>query len=146
MATFSRRATVDWVGDVLHGSGDVTAGTSAFAVPVTYPRIAGEPPTMTSPEELLAASHATCFGIGLRSVIGQRGGSARRVLVTATITAEKGSRAIRIQSSHLDATIEGLDGLEPEMLPAIARTAEEGCTISAAIRGAVAITVDVNAV
>jgi osmotically inducible protein OsmC len=130
---------------VIHGSGGVTAGTNAFSVAVTYPRIAGEPPAMTSPEELLAASHATCFGIGLRSVIAQRSGSAERVRVTATITADKGSRAIRIQSSHLDATIEGLAGVEPEMLPELARTAEEGCTISAAIRGSVAISVDVRA-
>jgi hypothetical protein len=50
MGTFSRRATIDWVGDVLHGSGDVTAGTSAFAVPVTHRGIAGEPATMISPK------------------------------------------------------------------------------------------------
>ena len=57
-----------------------------------------------------------------------------------------GSRAIRIQSSHLDARIEGLAGIEPETLREIARAAEEGCTISAAIRGSVAITVEVSAV
>ncbi len=146
MANFSRRASIDWSGDVLRGAGSITAGSEAFSSAVTYPRLAGEPPGTTTPEELLAASHATCFGIGLRSVIGQRGGTARRVRVTATVTAEKGLRGIRIQSSHLYGEVEGLSGIETGSLPEIARAAEEGCTISAAIRGSVAITVDVNAV
>ena len=146
MATFSRRATIDWSGDVLHGAGGVTAGTEAFSVPVTYPRLAGEPPGATSPEELLAASHATCFGIGLRSVIGQRGGTATRVQVTATITAEKGARGIRVKASHLHGEVEGLAGVEPGTLPDVARIAEEGCTISAAIRGSVSVTVVLRAV
>ena len=81
MATFSRRAVLEWNGDVMDGAGDVSAGTRAFAVPVTFPSTAGETPGKTTPEELLAASHATCYGIGLRSLIGRRGGRARRVTV-----------------------------------------------------------------
>ena len=146
MATFSRRATIEWNGDVLRGAGAVTAGSDTFSVGVTFPRIAGEPPQTTTPEELLAACHATCFGIGLRSVIGHRGGGATRVRVTATVTAVKGGGAIRLRSSHLEGEVEGLAGLSPETLPEIARAAEEGCTISAAIRAAVAITVDVRVV
>ncbi len=146
MAIFSRRAMLDWTGDVLRGSGAVAAGSKAFAVDATFPRIHGEPPGSTTPEELLAAAHATCFGIGLRSQIAQRGGAARRVRVTATITAEKGGGAIRVQSSHLTGKVEGLEGLGPEALADVARAAEEGCTISAAIRESVAISVDVRAV
>ena len=89
MATFSRRAVLEWNGDVVDGAGDVTAGTRAFAVPVTFPSATGEAPGKTTPKELLAASHATCSGIGLRSLIGRRGGRAQRVAVTATVTAEK---------------------------------------------------------
>lgn len=146
MAVFSRRAVLDWSGDVLHGAGTVSAGSQAFGVAATFPRLGGEAPGTTTPEELLAASHATCFGIGLRSVIAQRGGTARRVLVTATITADKGARGIRIQGSHLDGVVEGLAGIDPDTLPEIGRAAEEGCTISAAIRPAVNITVQVRAV
>lgn len=145
MATFSRRAVLDWSGDVLHGSGAVAAGSEAFAVGATFPRLGGERAGRTTPEELLAASHATCFGIALRSVIAQRGGTAARVHVTATITAEKGARGIRIQSSHLAGAVEGLSGIAPEALPEIARAAEEGCTISAVLRGSVAIGVEVGA-
>ena len=146
MATFSRRATIEWTGDVLRGAGTVTAGSETFSAAVIFPRVAAEPPQTTTPEELLAASHATCFGIGLRSVIRQRGGSASRVRVTATITAEKDGGAIRLRSSHLEGEVEGLAGLSPELLPEIARAAEEGCTISAAIRAAVAMTVEVRSV
>ena len=146
MATFSRRATLDWSGDVLRGAGAVTAGSEAFAVGATFPRMRGEPAGSTTPEELLAAAHATCFGIGLRSVIAQRGGTAACVHVTATITADKGAGAIRIQSSHPVGEVEGLARVSPEALPDIARAAEEGCTVSAAIRGTVAISVDVRAI
>lgn len=145
MATFARSATLDWSGDVLRGSGEVSAGSAAFTAGASFPRIRGEPPGTTTPEELLAAAHATCFGIGLRSVIAQRGGAARRVHVTATVTADKGAGAIRLQSSHLSGEVEGLAGIDPGTLPDIARAAEEGCTISAAIRGAVTITTEIRA-
>ena len=143
MAMFTREATVEWSGDVLRGAGAVSAGSEAFTVAVTFPRLRGEPSDTTTPEELLAASHATCFGIGLRSVIAQRGGTATRVRATATITAEKGAAGIRVRTSHLRAAVEGLEGIERSMLPEIARAAEEGCTISAAIRGTVTVSVEV---
>ena len=111
MAAFSRRATLDWSGDVLRGEGAVTAGSDAFTVGATFPRLHCEPAASTTPEELLAAAHATCFGIGLRSVIAQRGGTAQRVRVTVTITADKGGGAIRIQTSHLSGEVEGLAGV-----------------------------------
>jgi osmotically inducible protein OsmC len=145
MATFSRHAVLEWNGNVMDGAGQVNAGTGAFAVPATFPSTAGEPTGNTTPEELLAASHATCYGIGLRSLIGRRGGRARRVMVTATITAEKGPRGIRIQSSHLRGEIESLEGIDDEQLQEIAQETRERCTISIALEGTVAITYDVIA-
>jgi lipoyl-dependent peroxiredoxin len=144
MATFSRSAVLDWSGDVPRGSGRVAGGSEAFAVAATFPRLAGEPAGATTPEELLAASHATCFGIGLRSVLAQRRGSAERIRVTATITAEKGGGAIRLKGSRLEAEVTGLAGVAEEALEAIARAAEEACTISAALRATVPITVEVR--
>ncbi len=144
MATFSRHAVLDWTGDVTDGVGQVTAGTGAFAVPATFPSTAGEA-AKTTPEELLAASHATCYGIGLRSLIGRHGGRARRVTVTATITAEKGPRGIRIQSSHLSGEVESLEGIDQARLEAIAQETRDRCTISIALEGTVAITYAVTA-
>ena len=141
MATLSRRAVLEWHGDVMDGAGDVTAGTRAFAVPVTFPTTGGEAPGKTTPEELLAASHATCYGIGLRSLIGRRGGRARRV----TVTAEKGPSGIRVQSSHLSGEVEALEGVNHAQLQEIARETRERCTISVALEGTAAITYDIVA-
>jgi lipoyl-dependent peroxiredoxin len=145
MATFSRRTILEWNRDVLDGAGDVTAGTRAFAVPVTFPSTVGEASGKTTPEELLAASHATCYGIGLRSLIGRRGGRARRVTVTATITAEKGPSGIRVQSSHLSGEVEALEGIDHAQLEEIAQDTRERCTISIALEATVTITYDIIA-
>jgi osmotically inducible protein OsmC len=145
MTQFSRSAEIEWHGDVMHGSGRVTAGTKAFAVPITFPSTSGEAPGKTTPEELLAASHATCFGIGLRSVIGRRGGSAQRVTVSATVTADKGPDGIRVQSSHLAGVVEDPENIDDDQLEDIAREVAEGCTISDALRGSVRITHEVKA-
>ena len=142
MATFSRSATLDWNGDVARGSGRVLAGSAAFDLPATFPRLAGEPTGATTPEELLAASHAVCFGIALRSVLAQHHGEAAPV--TATLTADKGGGMIRLQSSHLAAVVEGLRGIEASALHDIALEAERPCTISTILRTAVAITVAVR--
>ena len=145
MAIFSREAVLEWNGDVTSGAGTVSAPSSGFAVAATYPRIGGEPPGHTTPEELLAASHATCYGIGLRRMIAQRGGSARRVRVTATVTAEKSANGIRIKSSHLEGVVEGLEGIDAGQLQGIGKETKERCTISIAIGGAVAITFALSA-
>jgi lipoyl-dependent peroxiredoxin len=139
MASFQRSATLEWTGDVVHGAGRVVAGSGAFALAGTFPRLGGEPPDVTTPEELLAASHATCFGIALRSVLSQRGGSAERITTTATLTADKGGGRIRIVAAHLEAVVEGLSGLDQVGLDAAARAAEEACTISAVLRPTVSI-------
>jgi osmotically inducible protein OsmC len=145
VAVFSRSAELSWDGEINSGEGHVTAGTGSFSVGATFPSIGGEASGKTTPEELLAASHAACYGIGLRSLIGRHGGRARRVIVTATITAEKGPTGIRIQSSHLAGVVEGLDGVAPLTLREIADETRERCTISIAIGGFVAITHDVVA-
>ncbi len=144
-ATFTRSAEITWSGDVIRGSGSVSAGSGAFQVPVTFPSLRGEPAGVTTPEELLAASHAVCFGIGLRSVIGRNGGVATTIRMTATITAEKGPDGIRVRRSHLAGVVEGLQGIEPARLPELGATVERECTISTAIRGAVEISYDIVA-
>src|SRR5690606_19459315 len=140
MATFSRSAVLAWNGDITHGSGTAAAGSAAFEVPASFPMVAGDAPGVTTPEELLAASHAVCYGIGLRGLIARRGGKATRVTVRATITAEKGASGIRVLASHLQGVVEKLEGIEEAQLQEIAGETEEGCTISNAIRASVAIT------
>jgi osmotically inducible protein OsmC len=144
MATISRHAVLEWSGDVTGGGGRATAGNGAFAVAVTFPSTAGEAAGHTTPEELLAASHATCYG-GLRSLIGRRGGRARRVVVTATITTEKGPRGIRITSSHLRGEVESLEDIDYATPQQMAQETRNRCTISMALEATVSITHDVVA-
>jgi osmotically inducible protein OsmC len=145
MTTFTRRAELRWDGELMTGHGEVTGGTGAFAVPVRFPSVAGDPPGTTTPEELLAASHAACYGIGLRSLIARRGGHAQRVVVEALISADKGPDGIRIQSSHLTGIVVGLAALTEAQLQDISHEVADGCTISLALRGAVRITHEVRA-
>jgi osmotically inducible protein OsmC len=130
---------------VTSGTGVVRAGSDSFTIGATFPSTGGEAPSLTTPEELLAASHAVCFGIGLRGLIARRGGHARRVTVTATITADKGRDGIRIQAAHLEAVVTELVGISEAQLLEINKAVEEGCTISFALRGNVAVTSRVSA-
>lgn len=144
MPSFRREAVLEWTGDVVHGAGRVAAGSGAFAVAATFPRLAGEPAGATTPEELLAASHATCFGIALRSVLAQRGATAERIRATATLTADKGGGRIRLVRADLEARVDGLAGLDAAGLAAAAHAAEEACTISVLLRATVPVSVRVH--
>ena len=146
MATFARHVDLEWTGTLMDGKGTAAAGTGAFSLPVTFPsRIDPTGDSATTPEELLAASHAVCFGMVLTNTIAKKGGTASRVRVTATVTADKSDTGIKVVSSHLSATVEGLDGIDASTLSELASGAEKGCPISNAIRGNVAITVEAHA-
>lgn len=130
----------------MDGNGLAKAGTGAFSLPMTFPSRVGEGDGTTTPEEMLAAAHAACYGMGLTATIGRQGGKSSRVRVTATVTADRGEAGIRIVSSHLRAVVEGLEGIDRGKLDEIAKTAEQRCPVSNAIRGSVSITVEAQAV
>ena len=147
MATFARNVDVEWTGNLMDGSGVAKAGTGAFSVPVTFPsRIAATGDGKTTPEELMAASHAVCYAMVLTNTITKQGGKASKVRVTATVTADKSDAGITVVSSHLKATVEGLKGIDKSKRSELATGAEKGCPISNALRGSVAITVEATAV
>ena len=145
MATFERHVDVEWTGGLMDGNGVAKAGTGAFTQSMTFPSRIGEGDGKTTPEEMLAAAHAACYAMGLTATIGRQGGKASRVLVTATVTADKGDTGIKIAKSHLKATVEGLEGIDPSKVQEIAAAAEKGCPVSNAIRGSVNITVEAGA-
>ena len=68
MATFSRSVEVDWTGPIMEGTGTAKAGSGAFNLPVSFPSRIGEPAGKTSPEELMAASHASCYAMALNAM------------------------------------------------------------------------------
>ena len=77
-------------------------------------------------------------------MIGKRGGSASRIVTTATITAEKGPDGIRIRRSNLHAVVTGLTGIEPARLTEIGAIVKQECTISNAIEAAVEISYEIQ--
>ena len=128
----------------MEGKGSVKAGTGAFTLPVTFPARIGEPAGHTSPEELMAASHAACYAMALNATLGRKGGSAARTLITATVTADKSETGIKLVSSKLRATAEGLQGVDKTQFAEIAREAEGKCPISNALRGTMQIDVEAD--
>ena len=145
MATFSRSVTTDWEGGLMDGKGVTKAGTGAFSLPVTFPVRIGEPEGKTSPEELMAAAHAACFAMAMNAALGKRGGKAAKTHVTATVTADKSDAGIKIVSSKLNVTVEGLQGMSPSDFAAFLKEADKGCPVSNAYRGTMQIEVEGSA-
>ena len=142
--TFSRQVTVDWQGSIMEGKGSATAGTGAFTLPVTFPRRIGEPEGATSPEELIAAAHGTCYAMVVAANLGKRKASARATQVTCTVTGEKTDAGLKILSSKLQLVAEGLEGISASDFETMAKEAEGGCPVSGALRGNLKIDVEVK--
>ena len=143
MPNFSRTATVDWKGSILEGSGQGKAGSGAFTLPVTFPkRISAAPdgPT-TSPEELIAAAHATCYAMVVTATLGKMNASMQKSTVNCTVTAEKTDAGIKILSSSLEVVAEGLQGMDAATFAKTAVEAEGKCPVSNALRGSLKIDV-----
>jgi osmotically inducible protein OsmC len=136
---FSRSVTVDWAGPIMEGKGEAKAGSGAFTLPVSFPSRIGEPAGKTSPEELVAAAHASCYAMALNATVGRKGGSIAKTTVTATVIADKGDSGIKLTTSKLKVVAEGLQGIEKSQFAEVAKAAEGGCPISNALRGSLTI-------
>src|SRR6187549_1625135 len=145
MATFSRHVDVDWSGSIMEGKGTAKAGSGAFSLPVSFTRRIGEAQGQTSPEELIAAAHASCYAMALNATVGRKGGSIAKTDVTATVTADKGDSGIKITTSKLTVVAHGLTGISKEDFPAVAAEAEGKCPVSNAYRGSMKIELDARA-
>jgi lipoyl-dependent peroxiredoxin len=145
MATFSRTVTVDWAGSIMEGKGQAKAGSGAFTLPVSFPSRIGDANGLTSPEELLAASHASCYAMALNATVGRKGGSIAKTNVTATVIADKGESGIKLTTSKLKVVVEGLQGIEKSEFGEVAKQAEAGCPISNALRGTMQIELEAEA-
>lgn len=142
--TFSRNVTVDWKGNILEGSGEAKAGSGAFTLPVSFPRRIGDSQGVTSPEELIAAAHAACYAMALNATVGRKGGAMARSHITCTVSADKGDSGIKITTSKLVVTAEGLTGIEAKDFAEVAKAAEGGCPVSNALRGSLKIELETH--
>jgi lipoyl-dependent peroxiredoxin len=143
MPRIVREAAVTWTGTTSRGSGVVSATSSgAFELSFTLASRVGDPEGKTSPEELIAAAHASCFVTSLGTELARAGTPPERIDVRCTITMDQiESGDHRIVSSHIAATATA-PGADAESVARAAETADAGCPISALIRASAAVTVE----
>jgi osmotically inducible protein OsmC len=141
MPIAERRATSVWEGDLAHGAGKLTSGSGALGeLPVTWASRTERSDGKTSPEELIAAAHASCFSMALSHQLTQGGNAPERLTVTSTVTLDTVDGAPTVTTSVL--TVEGqVPGIDQAAFEAAASDAGKNCPISRALAG-VEITVN----
>jgi len=144
MATV-RRAAVKWTGNLMSGSGLLTEVTSGAvsALPLTWASRTEAADGRTSPEELLAAAHASCFAMAFSSDLTKAGAEPESLDVSAEVSAERVDGKWTVVSSKL--TVVGrVPGLDEKRFRELADGARDGCPISRAIKGNVQLTVEAS--
>ena len=146
MPRIVRDARVAWKGSLSRGSGVATAGTGAFALPVDLPSRIGDPGSRTSPEELLAAAHATCYATSIAGEIARAGGTVEQLDVHCRITMDEvAGKGHLIVASDVDVKAQA-EGIDADGLERAARAADDGCSFSALIRASASVGVNVELV
>ncbi len=139
-----RSARAVWSGDLMSGAGTVTASSSGAynELPVSWKARSDEAAgPSTSPEELVAAAHASCFCMALSARLGRDGKVAAKLEADATVTFELFEGGARVASSALKVVGEVPDMSEDDFRQA-AEDAKNGCPISAAMAGNVELSVE----
>jgi osmotically inducible protein OsmC len=137
-----RRAEVSWDGDLMTGSGTVSAVSSgAFSdLPVSW-AARTESPDKTSPEELVAAAHASCYAMAFSGRLARFGTPPQHLSVSAEVTFDKLEAGWKVTRSTL--TVRGVvPGISAADFRTEAEAARDGCPISVALKGNVELSVD----
>ena len=137
-----RRAETTWDGNLVAGHGGTTAATShAFTdLPVTWASRTEAADGRTSPEELLAAAHATCFAMAFSSDLTKNGTPPNRLEASATITFDKLDQWTVVSSA---VKVRGwVPGIDVATFERIAEGTRDNCPISRAIKGNVELSVE----
>jgi osmotically inducible protein OsmC len=141
----TRYADTTWTGGLTDGGGSIDYVTSgAFSrLPVFWASRTDEPNGKTSPEELIAAAHGSCFSMALSARLAKNGTPASRLAVRTVITFDNVGGGWKIVQSALTvrATAPGLDAAK---LTELAEDAKDNCPVSVALKGNVEITVQAN--
>ena len=139
MSASQRSSSVVWEGTIARGAGRLSAHSGAFtALPVTAASRFGEPEGKTSPEELIAAAHATCFTMALGLVLAGEHTPPERLAVDAVITLEEADGSYTITSSELE-VVGRVAGIDQAAFERAAHEAEQTCPVSRALAGSVEI-------
>jgi osmotically inducible protein OsmC len=137
-----RQARAVWNGDLATGSGEVSSVTSGkfSALPVSWGARTEAPQGKTSPEELLAAAHASCFSMALSAGLAKGGTPPKKLEVTSKVTFDKVGADWTVVSSELDVKGE-VPGLDQAAFAKAAEGAKDGCPISRALKNNVKLSV-----
>lgn len=138
-----RTARTIWKGSLATGRGTVTSGSGAIdGLPVTWASRTQHPDGMTSPEELAAAAHASCFSMALALRLGEHGATPQRLDVTATLSlADVDGRPTVVES--ILRVVAQVPDLDSQAFSEIVDEARTLCPMSRLFAGAV-ITVDAH--
>lgn len=129
MAT-TRTASAHWEGSLMEGSGQVTLESSGLGThAVTWPSRAEEPDGRTSPEELIAAAHSTCYSMALSHALAQAGTPPTSVDTIAEVTFQPGTGITGIVLKVTGS----VPGITAEQFQEAAEGAKTGCPVSQAL-------------
>lgn len=134
-------ASAVWEGDLAHGGGRVEPGSGAFEEQeVTWASRTSRSAGKTSPEELIAAAHASCFAMAFSHALSEGGHAPERVEVSARATFDvEGGPKI----TTMDLTVRGrVPGIDESAFQEAANAAKDGCPVSGALKGNVEIRLD----
>jgi osmotically inducible protein OsmC len=139
-----RSANAVWEGDLTSGSGTVSTQSGVVDnVTVTWRARAEQADENTSPEELIAAAHATCVSMALANGLAQAGTPPQRLESEATATFDQTPDGFRMTTMRL--SIRGqVDGLDDEAFRKAAEDARENCPVSQALKENVEVTLDAS--
>ena len=131
MAT-TRNATTVWQGSLMEGSGQVTLESSGLGTyDVSWPARSEEPNGKTSPEELIAAAHSSCFSMALSNALAKAGSPPEKLETSAAVTFQPGEGITGIVL-----TVKGtVPGMSAEDFQEAAEGAKTGCPVSKALTG-----------
>jgi osmotically inducible protein OsmC len=136
-----REAEVIWEGPLASGTGTLASESGALdQLAVTWAARTEQPDGRTSPEELIAAAHASCFAMALALLLDAHQTPPERVAVNAACTLDEVEAAPRITTAELTVRA-AVPGLEPTDLERIVGQAADLCPVSNALRGNVTINV-----
>lgn len=134
----TRTARTAWTGGLQDGSGTVELVSSKIGTyDVSFPsRAADDANGTTSPEELLAASHAACYAMQLSHLVAEAGGTPKSLAVTAEVSLGPDEANGGFRLTGIVLTVEGtVDGLDAPAFEKVANQAKQSCPVSKALTG-----------
>ncbi len=135
MAIAKRTSTTSWDGDLAHGNGIVTGASGGLGeLPATWASRTERSDGKTSPEELVAAAHSSCFSMALAHGLTQAGNPPEHLDVSATVTLDERDGAPTVTSSQLSVTGR-VPGIDQAAFEQAAADAGKNCPISRALAG-----------